>query len=307
MSITDGLSRRGALAVIGGSMVAAGGLRAASGEDAIRHAIPSTGETIPVIGLGTSRTFDVGDSEAELDRLVEVMQIFFDRNGTVIDSSPMYGTSEIVIGKLLERIGKPDDVFAATKVWIDGQAAGVAQMDESMERMGVSVMDLMQVHNLRDWRSHLETLKAWKDEGKIRYIGITTSHGRDHDDFEQVMQSEPLDFVQFSYNVLDRQVEERLLPLAADRGMATMINRPFQRGELFQKAGGKALPDWAAEIDCTTWAQVFLKFIVSHPAVTCVIPATAKAHHMEDNMSAGFGRLPDAALRAEIIATVEAL
>ena len=219
----------------------------------------------------------------------------------------MYGSSEQVTGDLLRRIDNKDALFAATKVWTYGKPDGIEQMQRSMQRMGVEVFDLMQIHNLRDWQVHLETLQEWKRRGRVRYIGITTSHGRFHDELEGILDIEPFDFVQFSYSIGNRTVEQRLLPLAAERGMATLINRPFQRGELFARVRGKPLPDWAAEFDCASWAQFFLKFVVSHPAVTCTIPATSKLHHMQDNMAAGFGRLPDATLRKRMIGYFETL
>ncbi len=273
----------------------------------ISHVIPSSGERIPVIGMGTSRTFDVGDDPAVLTQLGQVLQIFFDNGGAVIDSSPMYGTSEMVVGNLLKTIPHKNSLFAATKVWTYGKQSGIDQMQESMRLMGVRVMDLMQIHNLRDWKIHLPTLRQWKEEGKIRYVGITTSHGRFHNELMQIMRSEELDFVQFTYNIGNRAVEESLLPLAADRGMATMINRPFQRGALFRKVKGEALPEWTAEFDCKSWGQFFLKFIVSHPAVTCVIPATSKVHHMQDNMAANFGKLPSPAMRNRMLQYFESL
>jgi diketogulonate reductase-like aldo/keto reductase len=273
----------------------------------IKKAIPSTGERLPVIGMGTSRTFDAGDDPQLQSTLLEVLQIFFDRGGAVIDSSPMYGSAEKVTGDLLKSISIKKSLFAAIKVWTDGRQEGIEQMKRSMQLMGVERFDLMQIHNLRDWQVHLETLKAWKSEGKVRYIGITTSHGRFHDELEAILEIEPFDFVQFSYNIANRVVEQRLLPIAAERGMATLINRPFQRGDLFRQVKGKPLPDWADEFDCASWGQFFLKFVVSHPAVTCAIPATSKPHHMMDNMGAGFGRLPDAALRKKMLAHFESL
>jgi diketogulonate reductase-like aldo/keto reductase len=219
----------------------------------------------------------------------------------------MYGSAESVVGELLKKVSNKQALFAATKVWTYGKRGGIEQMQNSMRRMGVDVMDLMQIHNLRDWKIHLPTLRQWKEEGKIRYIGITTSHGRLHAELEQIMQKEPLDFVQFSYSIGNRTVEDRLLPLAADRGVATLINRPFERGELFQRVKGKSLPDWSVEFDCRSWGQFFLKFIVSHPAVTCVIPATSKVHHMQDNMSAGLGHLPTETMRRRMIDTMESL
>jgi diketogulonate reductase-like aldo/keto reductase len=272
----------------------------AMSKTAIRKIIPATGETLPVIGLGTSQTFDVS-GEANLSDLVEVLQTFFATGGELVDSSPMYGEAERVIGELLNRVGNREKLFAATKVWTDGEQAGIRQMEDSLKKWGISRFDLMQIHNLRDWQTHLKTLRAWKAEGKIRYIGITTSHGRDHRKLEKILRDEALDFVQFSYNIEERDVEERLLPLAADRGVAVLINRPFQRGELFRKVKDKTLPDWAAEFDCASWGQFFLKFIVSHPAVTCVIPATSRVHHLQDNMAAGLGRLPDTAMRKRMV------
>ena len=273
----------------------------------IERAIPSSRERIPVIGMGTSRTFDVGDDPETLTQLGQVLQVIFDNGGAVIDSSPMYGSAERAVGKLLKTIPNKESLFAATKVWTYGKQNGIDQMKKSMELMGVRVMDLMQIHNLRDWKIHLPTLREWKQAGKIRYIGITTSHGRSHNELMQIMQTEDLDFVQFSYNIGNRSVEDSLLPLAAERGMATMINRPYQRGALFQKVKGQALPEWSKEFDCQSWGQFFLKFIVSHPAVTCVIPATSKVHHMKDNMAANFGELPSRSMRKRMIQYFESL
>jgi diketogulonate reductase-like aldo/keto reductase len=287
-------------AALAAAWLAPAGLRAAE-KTLIRKAIPGAGETLPVIGLGTWQTFDVGREEAALSGLADVLQAFFANGGTLIDSSPMYGASEQVIGDLLNRVGHRDRLFAATKVWTDGEQAGIRQMQDSLQKWGLSRFDLMQIHNLRDWQTHLKTIRAWQAEGKIRYTGITTSHGRNHRELEDILRKESLDFVQFTYNLEDRAVEKRLLPLAADRQIAVLINRPFQGGVLFRKVKGKALPDWAAEFDCTSWGQFFLKFIVSHPAVTCVIPATSRVHHLQDNMAAGFGRLPDTAMRKRMV------
>ncbi|WP_116368852.1 aldo/keto reductase [Parahaliea mediterranea] len=273
----------------------------------ITKTIPSSGEAIPVIGMGTSRTFDVDASDEAIAPLQDVLAAFFKAQGSVIDSSPMYGKAESRVGDILRNMAARPPVFAATKVWTEGREAGITQMEESARRMAVEKFDLIAVHNLTDWQTQLDTLKRWKAEGKVRYIGITTSHGRDHDEFLEVMRSEPLDFVQFSYNIDDRAAEEALLPTAAERGIATMINRPFQRGSLFGITRDKALPEVAADIDCNSWGQFFLKFILSHPAATCVIPATSKLHHMEDNMQANFGRLPDAAQREEMLRAFAAL
>jgi diketogulonate reductase-like aldo/keto reductase len=281
------------------------GYLVAADSAAIRKTIPSTGERLSVIGLGTSRTFNVNSTTAANSPLLEVMQAFFDNGGQLIDSSPMYGSAEAVTGALLERISNKQNLFTATKVWTSGKHEGIDQMEQSMRRLGVDKIDLMQIHNLLDWQTHIETLLEWKAEGKIRYIGITTSHGRYHDELEEILQQLPLDFVQFSYNILDRNIEKRLLPIAAEKGIATLINRPYQRGGLFRKVRGKSLPEWASEFDCASWGQFFLKFIVSHPDVTCVIPATSKLKHMVDNMAAGYGRLPDEATRRRMIKTIE--
>jgi len=288
-----------------GSLASASSLATETG--VIRKTIPSSGERLAVIGLGTSRTFDIAPGDAAGSPLVEVMRTFFERGGQLIDSSPMYGNAEAVTGVLLNEISDTRGVFTATKVWTDGKASGIRQMQESMRHFGVERIDLMQIHNLRDWRTHIETLEEWKSEGKIRYIGITTSHGRYHDELELLLDELPLDFVQFSYNIGNRDVEQDLLPLAAERGIATLINRPYQRGSLFRAVRGKPLPDWAREIDCLSWGQYFLKFIAAHPAVTCIIPATSKVRHMIDNMGAGFGRLPDEAMRRRMIAYLESI
>lgn len=273
----------------------------------IKRAIPTTGEMLPVMGMGSSRTFDVRLDDATRTQLAEVLRRFFDRGGAVIDSSPMYGSAESVLGELLQGVRNNDALFAATKVWTDGEQSGIRQMHQSMERMRVARFDLMQIHNLRDWKTHIKTLKNWKEQGKIRYVGITTSHNRAHDELIRAIRAEPFDFVQFSYNIRNRESEKRLLPLAHDKGIATLINRPFQRGRLFQHVKGMRLPEWAGEFDCASWGQYFLKFALSHPAVTCAIPATSKPRHMADNMAAGFGRLPDEAMRKRMIAYVKSL
>jgi diketogulonate reductase-like aldo/keto reductase len=242
-----------------------------------------------------------------LAKLTEILQLFINGGGTVIDSSPMYGRAETRVGDALGSLQKPPKIFAATKVWTSGEERGIAQMEESARRMRVKTFDLIAVHNLEDWKTQLATLKRWKGEGKVRYIGITTSHGRNHEQLMQVMRSEPLDFVQFSYNIEDREAEQALLPLAQDRGIATMINRPFQLGALFDKSRDHVLPALAAELDCNSWAQFYLKFILGHPAVTCVIPATDNTEHMTDNMRANVGRVPDAAQREEMLRIFESL
>lgn len=306
------IKRRQLLQISAGLLISqALGLRAeASASPTLRliqRAIPSSGELLPVMGMGTSGTFDTEGDPASLATLQEVLQAFFDGGGTVIDSSPMYGNSESRVGDVLRAIPQRPKLFAATKVWTTGRQQGIAQMEESARRMNVERFDLIAVHNLQDWQTHLETLKSWKAEGKVRYIGITTSHGRDHAEFLQVMRTQPLDFVQFSYNIADRAAERELLPVAAERGIATMINRPYQRGALFTRSRGKELPALAAELDCSSWGQFYLKYILGHPAVTCIIPATASVRHMVDNMRANFGRLPDARQRAEMLRLFEHL
>jgi len=293
-------------AVLASTWLAPGKLHAAD-RAMIRKTIPGTAEALPAIGIGSSRTFDIGGDRAALERLVEVMQAFFANGGQLIDSSPMYGSAEQVIGELLQRTGPQNKLFAATKVWTDGEQNGIRQMEDSLSKWGLDRFDLMQIHNLRDWQVHLRTLRDWKAAGRVRYIGITTSHGRFHGELETILRNEPFDFVQLSYNIADRSVEQRLLPLAAERGIAVLVNRPFQRGALFGKVKGQTPPGWAAEIDCASWGQFFLKFIVSHPAVTCAIPATTKVHHLQDNMAAGFGRLPDAAMRKRMVDFYDAL
>jgi diketogulonate reductase-like aldo/keto reductase len=279
----------------------------AAEQPVITKAIPSTGERLPVIGMGSWITFDVGNNSYERAALAKVMQAFFDNGGALIDSSPMYGSSEEVIGAGLKTIESKDRLFAATKVWILGKKSGTRQMEDSQKLWGVPRFDLMQIHNMLDWETHWETLREWKAAGRVRYVGITTSHGRRHGDLAKAMAKTPFDFVQFTYNIEDREVERRLLPLAVERGMAVLINRPFDGGSLFRRVRGKPLPPWAAEFDCHNWAQYFLKFIVSHSAVTCAIPATSKVDHMLENMGAGFGRLPDAAIRRRMIEYFERL
>ena len=283
------------------------GFARAAESTVIKKTIPSSGESLSVIGLGTSRTFDVDSDNAVTSPLMEVMQAFFDNQGQLIDSSPMYGSAEAVTGTLVGQAKNKQEIFTATKVWTNGKQEGIEQMERSMQRLGVDQIDLMQIHNLRDWKTHIDTLLDWKAEGRIRYIGITTSHGRSHDELEELLQQLPLDFVQFSYNILNRTVEHRLLPIAREKGIATLINRPYQRGSLFRKVKGKSLPAWAVEFDCASWGQFFLKFIAAHPAVTCIIPATSKLKHMVDNMAAGYGRLPNQPTRQRMIRLIESL
>jgi diketogulonate reductase-like aldo/keto reductase len=268
--------------------------------------IPSSREALPAVGLGTWITFNVGNDKVARDSSADVMRAFFADAGTLIDSSPMYGSSQKVIGYGLSKLDAPK-VFAADKVWISSAASGPPQIEASRQAWGVPRFDLLQVHNLLSWEPHLKTLFAMKAAGTLRYVGITTSEGRRASEFERVMRAHPLDFIQVTYNILDREVEARILPLARERGMAVIVNRPFQEGALTRRLARHPVPAWAAEIDCTTWAQVLLKFIVSHPAVTCAIPATTRVDHVRENMAAATGHLPDAALRARMIAHVEKL
>ena len=262
--------------------------------------IPSTGELVPAVGMGSWITFNVGEDPERRAQRAEVLRAFFAGGGTVIDSSPMYGSSEAVIGWGLERLGDVP-LFAATKVWTPLAMLGPGQMERSRELWGVERFDLVQIHNMLAWEGHLETLLAEKAAGRVRLVGMTTSHGRRHDDLAAVMVSRPLDAVQLSYSIADREAEQRLLPLAAERGLAVVINRPFDGGDLFRVVAGKPLPGWAAEIDCANWAQLFLKFVVSHPAVTCAIPATSRVDHMRENMGALIGRFPDPELRQRMV------
>jgi len=271
----------------------------------ITKAIPSSREGLPVIGLGSSRTFNVGNDPLGLDNVAEVMRHFFNAGGKLIDSSPMYGSSQAAIGYGLKKLAKTKAVFSADKVWTWNHDESPAQMEQSRQYWQVDSFDLMQVHNLVAWQQRLQTLARMKQQGQIRYVGITTSHARRHEELEQIMKTESLDFVQFSYNILDREVEARLLPLAAKRGIAVIVNRPFQRGELIDALKDKPLPDWANTIDCKSWPQFLLKFVVSHPAVTCAIPATTQVTHLQENMAAGFAPMPDAAMRARMIDYVE--
>lgn len=296
------VSRRRALAGLAALAGAAALPGSAGAAGRLDRAIPATGERIPALGMGTWLTFDVSAGR-DRDARLPVLREFFAGGGTMLDSSPMYGFAEAALGELVPK-AKPAAVFNATKVWTPFQSLGVKQMEESFAHWGVKRFDLMQVHNMLDWEAHLATLKDWKAAGRIRYHGITTSHGRREEALLAAMKRERFDFVQFSYSFADRDAEKRLLPAARDRGAAVIVNRPFDGGNLFGAVKGKPLPGWAAEIDCANWAQVFLKFVVSHPAVTCAIPATSNAAHMRENMGALAGRLPDEALRRRMAADV---
>ncbi len=270
----------------------------------LERPIPSTGERIPVLGLGTWQTFDVGTAESERAPLRSVLTRFVELGGRVVDSSPMYGRAEQVVGDIATETGAHDRLFLATKVWTRGRTEGSRQMAQSLQRLRAERIDLMQVHNLLDARTHLATLSAWKREGRVRYVGVTHYTASAHDDLERAIRDHAPDFIQVNLSVAERQAEQRLLPLAADRGVAVIINRPFAEGSLFRRVRGRALPAWAAELECSSWAQLFLKFVLGHTAVTVAIPATSNPRHLEDNMAAGLGRMPDATERERIARAV---
>ncbi|MCR9256752.1 MAG: aldo/keto reductase [Alphaproteobacteria bacterium] len=281
--------------------------RAGAATPLLTRAIPKTGERIPAVGMGTWITFNVGGVTSLRDLRAEVLREFFRWGGGMIDSSPMYGSSEEVLGYAFKRIGVDDRLFSATKIWTDSPLEGVSQMADSFSLWGLARFDLFQVHNLVNWEEHLPMLVERKEQGLVRYVGLTTSHGWRHDEMLSLMRRDDVDFVQFTHNIVDREAEDRLLPMAADRGIGVIVNRPFQRGALTQRLEGEPLPGWAAEYGIETWAQFLLKFIVSHPAVTCAIPATTRVDHMAENMGAMAGPLPDAKTRRRMIDYVESL
>lgn len=300
------VSRRALLAGLAGVATCAA-LPAFGQAAGITRAIPSSGEKLPVIGLGSWITFNVGNDPRGRAASIAVMRDFFRAGGRMIDCSPMYGSSQGVIGEGLKTLAAQQQVFSAEKVWISSARGGPQQIDATRRHWGMERFDLLQVHNLLNWEAHLETLRAMKAEGRVRYIGITTSEGRRHDEIERIMRSQPIDFIQISYNVLDREIEQRILPLARDRGIGVIVNRPFRQGDLIKAVRRHALPGWAAEAGGANWAQLLLKFIVAHPDVTCVIPATTRTDHLAENMGAGHGALPDEAMRRRIASHVEAL
>lgn len=269
------------------------------------RAIPATGEAIPRVGLGTWITFNVGNDPPARQRCIEVLRAFFAGGGRVVDSSPMYGSSQGVVGEGLRTLRAQQQVFSADKVWTGGD--GAAQVEATRGLWQVPRFDLLQVHNLLAWEKQLALLQAMKERGQLRYVGITTSEGRRHREFEELMRRHRLDFVQFSYSLGEREAEQRLLPLAAERGIAVLANRPFMEGALLRRLERHPLPPWAAEIGCTSWAQFALKFVLGHPAVTCAIPATRRVDHVRENLAAGAGRLPDEAMRRRMASHVAAL
>ncbi len=278
----------------------------------LKRPIPKTGELLHAVGLGTWQTFDVGGDAGGRAAAREVLGRFVKAGGQMVDSSPMYGSSESVVGDLVADLGVEKSLFLATKVWSSGREAGIRQMEESMRRMRTltlnpRAMDLMQVHNLTDVKTQLKTLREWKAQGRIRYLGITHYHEGAYSELERLIKSEQLDFAQFNYNVVTTAAEERLLPVCAEYRTAVIVNRPFEEGELFRRVKGRELPKWAQEFDCNSWAQFFLKFILAHPAVTCAIPATRNPDYLVDNMGAALGRLPDAAMRRRMVQYMRSL
>ena len=293
------MNRREACLLLAASVVARPAL-AAEPQAMLKRTIPSSGEEIPVIGMGSSNTFDVGTAATDLDPLRGVLKALVAGGATVVDTSPMYGRAEAVLGELIAGLDLRRKLWLATKVWTRGRQAGAAQIAESMRRLRTDRLELLQIHNLLDWREHVPTLRALQQSGKVHYAGITHYRADAHAELERVLAEQHFDFLQVNYSLAERAADSRLLPFCRDQGVAVLANRPFADGAMFDKVRGKPLPPWAAEIGCSTWAQFFLKFVVSHPAVTCVIPATAKSRHVQDNCSAGLAPVPDAAQRTRM-------
>jgi len=295
------ISRRQILKYSSGIALQSLALSSFASETAALKTIPSTGEEIPSVGMGTWITFNVGDNTALRDPRCQILTRFFELGGRMVDSSPMYGSAEDVLGYCEQKAAAPDNYFRTTKVWTSSNNEGRTQIDDSYRLWKTNQFGLYQVHNLVNWKNHLPYLQELKAQGKIRYVGISTSHGRRHVDLAKIMETQAIDFVQLTYNLEDREVEEKLLPLAADRGIGVVVNRPFRRGGLFSRLDGTPLPDWAKSIGCENMAQIMLKFIVSHPAVTCAIPATSQLVHLEENMAAQHGPMPDTQMRKEMV------
>jgi len=296
------------LGYAGGTFAMPGALSAiVGGAQMNTRPIPVSGEALPVVGLGTWQSFDVGENSEARAGLEKVLSALIGRGGSVVDTSPMYGSSETVLGDLVARSGTRKALFLASKVWTSGADQGTAQMQASLAKLRVETLDLMQIHNLVDWKTHLATLRRWQDEGRIRYLGVTHYRSSAYDDLARIIESEPIDFMQVNYSMAEPEAARKLLPLAADNGVAVIINRPFAGGQLFPRVRDTALPDWATGFDCTSWAQFFLKFVLAHPAVTCVIPGTRRAHYMLDNALAGTGRLPDTTTQARMLEYLRSL
>jgi diketogulonate reductase-like aldo/keto reductase len=296
------LTRREVLGLMAAAAALPSGAGAAS--HTLRRPVPSSGEMIPVVGLGTWRVFDVGGSPSERGPLKDVLKSLVELGGRVVDSSPMYGAAESVVGDLASELAITDKLFLATKVWTSGREAGVAQMEQSLKRLRAQRLDLIQIHNLLDWRTHLRTLREWKAAGRIRYLGVTHYTASAYDELERVLRAEALDFIQVNYSLGEREAERRILPLARDHGVAVLANRPFAEGDLFRRVRSEPVPPWAAEFDCDSWAQFFLKWILAHQAVTCAIPGTSRPQHLVDNLKAAVGKLPDAATRDRMAAHI---
>jgi diketogulonate reductase-like aldo/keto reductase len=301
--------RRRVLQLIAASSILAGVNKKARAQSSalLKRPIPRSGEMLPAVGVGTWQTFDVGANAGDRGELKEVLRLLVERGGSVIDSSPMYGKAEGVVGDLSAELNLREKLFLATKVWTSGRESGIRQMETSLRRMRAQRMDLMQVHNLQDVAVHAKTLREWKDAGRIRYAGITHYHSGAYADLERLVKTGAWDFVQFNYSMAEREAERRLLPLCAESGVAVIVNRPFSQASLFPRVKGKPLPAWAAEIDCASWAQFFLKYLLSHPAVTCAIPGTSRVDHLKDNLQAGMGRQPSAAMRRRMVEYLDQL
>jgi diketogulonate reductase-like aldo/keto reductase len=301
-TILKGIASAGVWLAAGGSNA-----REPTTAGAIMRAIPASGEQIAAIGLGTYQAFDVGSSASDRAPLKEVLQGLVNNGGSLVDSSPMYGRAEEVVGDLNAELALRSSLFLATKVWTSGRDAGVRQMEESFRLLRTQTIDLMQIHNLVDWKTHTATLKQWKQQGRVRYIGITHYHEGAYDELERLIKTRQYDFVQLNYSLAEREAENTVLPLAQETGVAVIANRPFAKASLFSRVRGKQVPEWAQDFDCSSWAQFFLKYIASHPAVSCAIPATSNPKHMQDNMMAGLGRLPDAGMRQRMAKYVDDL
>jgi len=305
------MTRREAAKLIGGTAAAVvlpiTTQAAAESSTMLTRMIPSSGETLPVIGLGTWHAFDVDLTSDIRRQLEEVLSLFVKLGERGVDSSPMYGRAEEVIGELTAALGIRERLFLATKVWTRGRENGIESIERSMALLRTNRIDLMQVHNLLDVHTHLATLRQWKEQGRIRYIGVTHYNSSAFPEIEKILRTEKLDFLQINYSLMEPEAEQRVLPLAQERGVAVIVNRPFGAGDLFDKVRSKPLPGWAAEFDCRSWAQFFLKWIAAHPAVTCAIPATNKPSHLQDNLQAGTGRLPDANMRRRMAELVSSL
>ena len=299
-------SRRTVLKVVGvSSLTPSIALQATDAKNYMaRRIIPSTGELLPVIGLGTSRVFDTNLSEKSLNPRKEIVKALLDHGGSLIDTSPMYGRAEEVTGKIAQDLKINDRLFLATKVWIEGKEAGEIQMNASSKKLNKAVIDLMQIHNLLDWKTHIKTLYEWKEQGKINYIGISHFRSNAFSQIEKIITKERIDFAQFNYSIEEREAEKRLLPLCREKGVATLINRPFMRGKLFKAVARKKLPSWAYEYNVNTWSQFFLKFILANQAVTTVIPATSNPAHMIDNLIGGIGPIPEVGLQKKMVEVV---